>query len=47
VVGILSQTQADTYRHPVAFYSRKLIPAEVDYGTFNQELLAIVESARH
>jgi hypothetical protein len=45
--GILSQTQTDTHRHPIAFYSRKLIPAEVNYGTFDQELLAIVESAKH
>ncbi len=30
--------------HPVAFFSRKIIPAETRYETHNQELLAIVEA---
>lgn len=45
--GILSQIQEDTHKHPIAFYSRKLIPAEVNYTTFDQELLAIIESIKH
>jgi hypothetical protein len=47
ICGILSQKQEDTHLHPIAFYSRKLIPAEVNYSTFDQELLAIVESIKH
>ena len=31
---------------PVAFFSRKLIPAEQNYGTPDQEMLAIVEAFR-
>ncbi len=30
--------------HPVAFFSRKMIPAETRYKTYDQELLAIVEA---
>ncbi len=30
--------------HPVAFFSRKIIPAETRYETHDQELLAIVEA---
>lgn len=47
--GILSQPgdETDTLRiswHPVAFYSRKLIPAERNYMTGDSEMLAIVAS---
>ena len=30
--------------HPVAYFSRKMIPAETQYNTHNGELLAIVEA---
>ncbi len=30
--------------HPVAFFSRKMIPAQIRYETHDQELLAIVET---
>ena len=30
--------------HPVAFFSRKMIPAEIRYKTQDQKLLAIVET---
>lgn len=33
--------------HPVAFFSRKMEPAEINYGTPDQELLAIVKSFEH
>jgi hypothetical protein len=33
--------------HPVAFWSRKMIPAECNYETHDQELLAIVMSLKH
>lgn len=42
VAGIISQLQADGQWHPVAFYSRKMIPAERNYETHDAELLAIV-----
>ncbi len=44
--GILSQlTSDDSGRwHPVALFSRKMIPAETRYETHNGELLAIVEA---
>ncbi|XMA14720.1 hypothetical protein WAI453_007511 [Rhynchosporium graminicola] len=47
LAGIISQRQEDTHLHPIAFYSRKFIPAEINYTTFDQELLAIVESMKH
>ena len=43
LAGILSQLQEDNKQwHPVAFHSRKMIPAERNYETHDQELLAIV-----
>ena len=49
IAGILSQpadTQATSkssaHWHPVAFWSRKMIPAKHNYETHDQELLAIV-----
>ena len=43
LAGILLQLQEDNKQwHPVAFYSWKMIPAERNYKTYNQELLAIV-----
>src|SRR6202048_23618 len=42
IAAILSQLQEDGQWRPVAFWSRKLIPAETRYETHDQELLAIV-----
>ncbi len=44
--GILSQLTLDDLGqwHPVAFFFRKMIPAETRYETHNGELLAIVEA---
>jgi hypothetical protein len=42
ITAILSQLQEDGQWRPVAFWSRKLIPAETRYETHDQELLAIV-----
>jgi hypothetical protein len=33
--------------HPVAFFSKKMDPAEENYGTPDQELMAIVKSFVH
>ena len=44
--GVLSQLTSDDLGrwHPVAFFSRKMIPAETRYETHNGELLAIIET---
>lgn len=54
IAGILSQpahedvtVQLQAHWHPVAFWSRKMIPAERNYETYDQELLAIVEAFKH
>jgi hypothetical protein len=47
ISGILSQLHPDSQWHPVAFFSRKCIPAECNYGIPDLEMLAIVESMRH
>ena len=40
--AILSQQFDDGHWHPIAYWSRKMIPAERNYETHDQELLAIV-----
>ena len=46
-VGVcISQKGTDSRLHPVAYYSRKLTPAELNYDVYNKELLAIVEAFR-
>lgn len=47
MAGILSQQDDEGRWHPVAFWSRKFTDAERNYGTADQELLAIVESFKH
>jgi hypothetical protein len=48
ISGILSQLRPeDSQWHPVAFFSRKCIPAECNYGIPDLEMLAIVEAMRH
>jgi hypothetical protein len=46
ISGILSQTQPDKSLHPIAFMSRKMTPAERNYGIGEKELLAIIHSVR-
>ena len=46
ISGIVSQLH-DSHWHPVAFYSRKCTPAELNYDTPDREMLAIVDSMRH
>ena len=41
---VLSQPQQNGVLHPVAFHSRKLSPAEVNYEAHDKELLAVVEA---
>ena len=51
ISGILTQPNGkegpDQHWHPVAFWSRKMEPAELRYDTSDQELLAIVRSFGH
>ena len=32
--------------HPVVYYSRKLIPLELNYNIYNKELLAIIAALK-
>lgn len=46
--AILSQQAShDQQLHPVAFFSRKLIPAEINYHAGEKELLSIVAAFQH
>ena len=47
--GVFSQLNSDNSGrwHPVAFFSRKIIPAETRYETHNCEFLAIVEAFKN
>ena len=40
--GILSQHDDEGILHPVAFYSKNLLPAECNYEIYDKELLAII-----
>jgi hypothetical protein len=40
--GILSQKDSGGILHPVAFFSRKMLPAECNYEIYDKELMAIV-----
>jgi hypothetical protein len=44
---ILSQPDTRGILHPVAYYSRKLQPAEINYTIHDKELLAIVQAFKH
>ena len=45
--AILSQVQKDGQRHPIAYASRSLTPAERNYGITKLETLAVVWSITH
>ncbi|KAK4700362.1 hypothetical protein P7C70_g5887, partial [Phenoliferia sp. Uapishka_3] len=44
--AVISQ-KVDGVLHPIAFFSRKLQPAELNYEIHDKELLPIIESYRH
>lgn len=46
IAGVLSQPDSVNRLHPIAFYSRKMQDAELNYDIFNKEMLAIIESIR-
>ena len=43
IAGVISQRGPDGLLHPVAFFSRKMNPAQCNYEIYDKELLAIVE----
>ena len=48
--GILSQFEPDGRWHPLAYYSKKFIPAELNYDIHDKEMVVIVncfEEWRH
>lgn len=47
IASILLQPDNQGRYYPVAFWSRKFINAEQNYGTLDQELLAIMESFKY
>ena len=46
ISGVLQQPDSDNHLHPIAYYSRKLSPAEINYEVYDKELLGVVESFR-
>jgi len=42
IACIISQKDDSNILHPIAFYSRKLTPAEVNYEIYDKEMLAII-----
>ena len=45
--AVLSQCDEEGQEHPVAYYSRKLLPREERYSTVEKECLAIKEAIHH
>jgi transposase InsO family protein len=46
IAAVLSQPDADGVLHPVAFYSRKLTAAELNYEIYDKEMLAIITAIK-
>src|SRR5947199_8159998 len=42
--AVLSQLEPDKKWHPLAFYSKKFTPAEINYDIHDKEMSAIVDS---
>lgn len=45
--AVCSQTDSQGNTHPIAYYSRKLLPAEQNYQVYDKELLAIIAAFKH
>lgn len=43
----MTQPGLDRKSRPVAYYSKKLIDAELNYEIYNKELLAIIRALQH
>jgi hypothetical protein len=46
IVGILLQYADNDVLHPIAYFSRKHSPAEMDYEIYDKELLTIVRAIK-
>lgn len=46
-IGACLTQEKDGKRHPIAYFSRKMTPAEQNYEIYDKELLAIVAALRH
>lgn len=46
-VGAVLHQLVDKHMQPLAFYSKKLLPAECRYSTYDRELLAIFKGIKH
>ena len=44
--AVLSQADEEGVEHPVAYYSRKLLPRETHYATVEKECLAVVSGVK-
>ena len=44
IAGVLSQQGDDQFWHPVAYFSKSMAPAELNYEIHDKEMLAIVRS---
>ena len=44
IAGVYSQKQPDGEWHPVAYYSRTMVDAKLNYPIYNKEMLAIISS---
>ena len=42
LAGVMSQYDVDGILHPVAFFSKKLVPTECNYEIYDKELMAII-----
>lgn len=47
IANVLYQKQTDEERHLVAYYSKTMIDAEINYPIHNKEMLVIVSSFLH
>ncbi|SPC63847.1 uncharacterized protein UHOD_11348 [Ustilago sp. UG-2017b] len=47
VAAVLSQSFDQGTHHPIAFFSKKLDPAQLNYPIFDKEMFAIVAAFRH
>jgi hypothetical protein len=47
IAGVLHQKQADGEWHPIVYYLKTMIDAELNYPIHDKEMLAIVSSFQH
>jgi hypothetical protein len=47
IAGVYSQKQLDREWHPVAYYLKTIVDAELNYLIYNKEMLAIILSFQY